>query len=131
MRCRPTSSDCSARMRLHSQHGVERQRPLPDMAQLVEQCLTPRERTALDGLAEDERRLALWRCWTQKEALAKALGLGLSILQSIEVSAHPARPASVLSLSEPSHNGQAWRCHELSIAGTSQFWWPRGEASDG
>lgn len=97
---------------------VERQRPLEDMAQLVDQCLTVRERQSLDGLTEEERLLAFWRCWTQKEALSKAIGLGLNMpLKSIEVRAHPLLPPAILSVSEPSDDGRPWSCHELSIAG--------------
>ncbi len=37
------------------------------------------ENTALEGLPEDQRNAAFYRCWTAKEAVLKALGTGFSL----------------------------------------------------
>lgn len=44
---------------------------------LIEQCLSHRERHYLHALPAEERNKALYRCWTRKEAVLKALGTGL------------------------------------------------------
>lgn len=44
---------------------------------LVEQCLSDREQSYVRGLPAEQRNQALYRCWTRKEAVLKALGTGL------------------------------------------------------
>jgi 4'-phosphopantetheinyl transferase len=49
-----------------------------DLTALGPPALNPAERAALDALPESSRREAFFRLWTRKEAVAKALGLGVS-----------------------------------------------------
>ena len=65
-------------------------RPEADAA-LAKRFCTPAERRQLDNLPVDERQQALVRLWTRKEAVAKALGLGVAIpFEQLDVSAnHP------------------------------------------
>ena len=44
---------------------------------LMEQCLSDREQCYVRALPAEQRNLALYRCWTRKEAVLKALGTGL------------------------------------------------------
>jgi 4'-phosphopantetheinyl transferase len=44
---------------------------------LIEQCLSHREQSYVRGLPAEQRNKALYRCWTRKEAVLKALGTGL------------------------------------------------------
>lgn len=44
---------------------------------LIEQCLSGREQSYVRGLPAEQRNRALYRCWTRKEAVLKALGTGL------------------------------------------------------
>ncbi len=44
---------------------------------LIEQCLSDRERYYVRALPAEQRNQALYRCWTRKEAVLKALGTGL------------------------------------------------------
>lgn len=44
---------------------------------LIEQCLSNRERCYVRALPAEQRNQALYRCWTRKEAVLKALGTGL------------------------------------------------------
>ncbi|MQY36683.1 hypothetical protein SRB17_46850 [Streptomyces sp. RB17] len=46
---------------------------------LARECCTAHERTALARLPDEERRAALVRLWTLKEAYSKAMGLGLRL----------------------------------------------------
>lgn len=68
---------------------VERMRPLPDAAELTSQ-LHPQEQKDLLALPQRELQTAFYRCWTRKEAVIKAVGMGLSIpLQSFSVNTGP------------------------------------------
>jgi 4'-phosphopantetheinyl transferase len=49
-----------------------------DLSALGPPALSPAERAALDALPESSRRDAFFRLWTRKEAVAKALDLGVS-----------------------------------------------------
>lgn len=44
---------------------------------LIEQCLSDREQRYVRALPAEQRNQALYRCWTRKEAVLKALGTGL------------------------------------------------------
>jgi 4'-phosphopantetheinyl transferase len=56
---------------------LERLKPgLIDLAALA-QCFTQQEQEALSSVASPHRETAFYRCWVRKEALLKALGLGL------------------------------------------------------
>ena len=44
---------------------------------LIEQCLSDREQHYVRALPAGQRNQALYRCWTRKEAVLKALGTGL------------------------------------------------------
>lgn len=57
---------------------VEKIRPLPDAADLTSQ-LHPLERQELLALPPEKLEAAFYRCWTRKEAVLKAVGMGLSM----------------------------------------------------
>ena len=57
---------------------VEPLRPFPDTMAFAEATFSVREVVALKKLAAEDRDVALIRCWTRKEALVKAIGIGLS-----------------------------------------------------
>jgi 4'-phosphopantetheinyl transferase len=62
--------------------GVDVERCAPrrsDWIELARLALHPREAERLAGLAGPERWRGFYRCWTLKEALAKALGAGLAL----------------------------------------------------
>ena len=59
---------------------VEAVRELASLAPLTEQVLSPGERAALERVYAPERPEAFLQIWTGKEAVAKAIGLGLSLL---------------------------------------------------
>lgn len=58
---------------------VERVSPVPDCLDLARAYLSVRECEHLTALPDTERSLAFLRCWTRREAVVKATGLGLSI----------------------------------------------------
>ncbi len=54
--------------------------------QLAARFFSPREYTEWRTYTGPERETAFFRCWTRKEALLKALGIGLSGLEHVSVS---------------------------------------------
>ncbi|MEH0555548.1 4'-phosphopantetheinyl transferase family protein [Streptomyces sp. B21-101] len=79
-------------------------------------ALSGTELTALYALPPAERRLAFLRVWTRKEAVLKALGVGLRMpLRALEVSP-PAAPPAVLVWPPPSAAPPDLRVSDLSPA---------------
>jgi 4'-phosphopantetheinyl transferase len=65
---------------------IERINAETDVMELAAHSFSPSEYGTLKSLAPDERQQAFFQCWTQKEAVMKADGRGLSIpLSSFEV----------------------------------------------
>jgi 4'-phosphopantetheinyl transferase len=75
----------------------------------IEQYLARPEQSRLQALPAKARAVALYRCWTQKEAVLKALGVGLLF---------PPRHVNVLSDSRWSHVvsalGRNWLVREVA-----------------
>jgi 4'-phosphopantetheinyl transferase len=70
---------------------VEQVRPGPDVRALAGRFFHPEEAAAVG-----DDRAAFFRCWTRKEAVVKALGLGLAHpLKSFVVDVHAAGPRPV------------------------------------
>lgn len=69
-----------------------------DVMEIAQSAFTANELEMLKALSSpDARRRAFYYCWTQKEAITKADGRGLSLpLSSFEVLVSPARSAPVL-----------------------------------
>jgi 4'-phosphopantetheinyl transferase len=66
----------------HSQVGIDVEYAQTSVLRksVIEQCLARPERSHLQALPAKARAVALYRCWTQKEAVLKALGVGLLYL---------------------------------------------------
>lgn len=88
---------------------IERVRAL-DHLDLARRYFHPNETTLIGSLPRpDEQLQAFFRIWTLKEAIVKALGVGLSIpLDSFEVSIVTSPPTLVLC---PAGAPQAWWLH--------------------
>ena len=86
---------------------VERMRPLPDAAELTSQ-LHPQEQKDLLALPPAELQTAFYRCWTRKEAVIKAAGMGLSMpLQSFSVHTGPQESGWIASFTANAAQGTA------------------------
>jgi 4'-phosphopantetheinyl transferase len=71
---------------------VEALTPFGDLAAVARRWFSPTEQAALSALPPDRRLAGFYRLWTRKEAVVKALGLGMTLpLDRFSVSAAPAR----------------------------------------
>jgi 4'-phosphopantetheinyl transferase len=67
-----------------------------NVGQLASGCLTASEQQYLSGHSEDSRLREFYRCWTRKEAVLKACGVGLSSsLRELEVAPGLVGPVEV------------------------------------
>ena len=80
---------------------VERLDRMIDHDALARRFFSEREYAELQVIPSAERNRAFLACWTCKEAVAKAIGLGLSLpLNQIEVTADPDKPPRVLNIAQ-------------------------------
>ena len=94
---------------------VERQDPISDMAATWRRNFHPGEVAELDRLDKDEALFGFLRCWTRKEAVSKALGVGLSMaLDSFQVSTRAGEPPRLLTL--PPDMDTRWSLRDLHPA---------------
>ena len=96
---------------------IERIDPLGDWHGAARQALAPEELQRVEATGATRRAAAFYALWTQKEALAKALALGLVLpLREIELSAdHDGAPRLIktpLGVGSPTD----WTLHDLDVA---------------
>lgn len=76
--------------------GIDIERHAEIEEAVARHSFSPAEYAALSRLAERDWQAGFYRCWTRKEAVIKAVGLGLSMpLDSFDVSLAPGAPARV------------------------------------
>ncbi|MGM0402599.1 MAG: 4'-phosphopantetheinyl transferase family protein [Thermodesulfobacteriota bacterium] len=78
--------------------------------QIARRFFAPEEAEAIASLSEKNRRKAFFVCWTRKEALLKAKGVGLSIpLDRFAVSVRPEDPPALLHTAWNEKDRLQWR----------------------
>jgi 4'-phosphopantetheinyl transferase len=100
---------------------VERRRPLGGLEALAGEVLTPLELAAVMSAGpQAEREAAFLRCWTRKEAVLKAAGIGIAAsLRMLEV--HPEDVAPVV-VSGPAEVAPCrWQVTDLHLDGGATF----------
>ena len=94
---------------------VERVRDLAARDEIASRFMHAGERAEIARLTGAQAELAFFRCWTRKEAVAKALGLGLSLpLHRYRVTCASAQDARVLSIDEDEAGAGSWFLAGLS-----------------
>lgn len=85
---------------------IERRAEIEDA--VARHSFSPAEYAALSRLPATEWRAGFYRCWTRKEAIIKAVGLGLSMpLDSFDVSLTPDAPVELLRID--GDRAESWR----------------------
>jgi 4'-phosphopantetheinyl transferase len=93
---------------------VERIRPLERLLEVARSFFSAGEVAALEEIAPAARDVAFLRCWTRKEAVVKALGMGLSVpLDSFDVSVGAA--ARLLTTRAAFPGAGTWRLRDLRL----------------
>lgn len=86
---------------------IEAVRTTIDIDGIMARFMAPTERLALHALPAPRRRVALFDCWTRKEAYGKALGVGLGFpLQETALWRGEGAPVTV----------SGWSVHQLDVA---------------
>jgi len=81
---------------------LEYQRDLPELAAMASLTFSTAEYAAWRMLPEPQRVAGFYRCWTSKEAVVKALGLGLGAdLSAFDVAVDPNASAAILAERAP------------------------------
>lgn len=94
---------------------VERLRSIAEAQAIARRYFTANEHEALARLQGDELVAAFFRCWTRKEALLKALGVGIGFsLNEVEVNVEANNPPRLRTLN-PARTGDLsdWRLYHL------------------
>ncbi len=88
---------------------LEALRPIPEAEQIAKRWFSAREREALAAMPPQQREGAFLRCWTSKEAYAKAVGDGLSRgLERIEVSLSASEPPALRAIDGDPVEAAGW-----------------------
>jgi 4'-phosphopantetheinyl transferase len=100
--------------------GVDIDDVRPIEPEVAQHYFSPVEQAALASLDGEDWLEGFYRCWTRKEAILKAEGVGLHLpLSSFDVSLLPGTPAILLDVRPPAVFSCPWRLHHLeSPAGT-------------
>jgi 4'-phosphopantetheinyl transferase len=97
--------------------GVDVEEIRPIEPGVAESHFSAAERFALGSLDGDSWLRGFYRCWTRKEAILKAEGVGLNLpLDAFDVSLLPDAPAALLGVRAPIHFRYPWKLHTLSPA---------------
>ena len=87
---------------------VEAIRPITDIVRLSRTTFAPDEIASILRFEDEARLRPFFRTWARKEAILKALGLGLTALADISVSCEPDTPNALLRLDRPDEAHQDW-----------------------
>ncbi len=94
---------------------IEQVRPIDDMLGLARQYFAPAENETLANLPARERLEVFFRLWVCKEAVLKALGMGISAgLDQVVVSPSDS-PPRIVAMAQ-GHDPAAWRLELLRAA---------------
>jgi 4'-phosphopantetheinyl transferase len=87
---------------------VERLRPMPDARDLVARFLSRHESLLFQDVPDNELVATFFRAWTRKEAILKAIGRGVQVLDCCDVTFAPDEPPRVLRLFDDTNASAQW-----------------------
>jgi 4'-phosphopantetheinyl transferase len=95
--------------------GVDIEDLRPIEPEVAESHFSPIELAALSSLEGEAWLKGFYHCWTRKEAILKAEGVGLNLpLHSFDVSLIPGLPAKLLGVRPPAAFRHPWTLHNLT-----------------
>lgn len=81
---------------------------------IARRFFSPREVESLSALGDDAKTAAFFNCWVRKEALVKALGMGLKVpLDAFDVSLEPGAPPALLEARFETDDARRWAYVEV------------------
>jgi 4'-phosphopantetheinyl transferase len=96
---------------------VECVRLVQDMMQIARRNFCLDEALELEGLPEEKRQRAFFRCWTRKESYIKATGNGLSTpLSEFRVAFKEGQTARFVHIGNDPSAASAWVLHDLDVS---------------
>jgi len=112
-----SKSVAAAAVSIDIEVGVDVEDIRPIEADVAKRYFSPAENASLAALAGSEWLAGFYRCWTRKEAILKAEGVGLRTpLDSFDVSLLEGEAAAVLAVRPESKLKSKWFLHHLAIA---------------
>jgi 4'-phosphopantetheinyl transferase len=94
--------------------GIDIEDLRPIEPEVAENHFSQNELAALSSLEGEGWLQGFYHCWTRKEAILKAEGVGLNLpLYSFDVSLIPGLPAKLLGVRPPAFFRQPWTLHNL------------------
>lgn len=97
--------------------GVDIEEVRPIEAEVAEAHFSAAELNDLRRLEGDEWLGGFYRCWTRKEAILKAEGVGLNVeLAAFDVTLAPGTPAALLAWRPSARLSTSWSLHDVSPA---------------
>ena len=95
---------------------IEYIREVPEIDQIAGQFFSEGEREVLRSLKAREKTGAFYKCWTRKEALTKATGVGMSHpLDRLDVWVDPDEPRELSGAAGDSGKAGRWFVQDLNI----------------
>lgn len=95
---------------------VEALRPVHERDAIVARYFHPDEAVDFARIHPAEAQNAFFRCWSRKEAVVKALGVGMSLdLDRYRVTCSPGEPPAVLALEGDDAPREQWSLLDLNL----------------
>ena len=89
---------------------------MPEINQIAEIILSELEYPIFQKLSPEDKKEAFFHYWTRKEAITKAIGIGLSQPpNSITTSISPGKPASLITLRKDKNEDSSWLIQSLNL----------------
>lgn len=94
---------------------VEEMCHVDNYEKISEMLFSHEENTKLKHYAPHERLEAFYKCWTSKEAIAKAIGQGLSYpLHTLSVSLDPSKTSDTIKIDDNLLNSKKWHLFTIN-----------------